>query len=212
MGEVVEGLVWPEKFALANAWETSPLIRATFRSNSSALLTWVKPNLVGVASLRALSLNRKAIELAIDVWSAHSHVAKSPPVHWLKQEVGQLYALLTSGSDGDKSLSIYVDAWGCKRLISLSIRRWKAPIHMLRDRSLATLFDSMTASWGEQAEEAVDSADEDVPAEPYPEPSPPPSPSPAPAMPIPSSPLPSPHETIANLQWQIDILQFPVLH
>ena len=86
----MEGLVWPEKFALANAWETSPLIRATFRSNSSALLTWVKPNLVGVASLRALSLNRKAIELAIDVWSAHSHVAKSPPVHWLKQEAGDV--------------------------------------------------------------------------------------------------------------------------
>ena len=76
---------WPAKFALAEAWESSPLIRAAFRKNG-VLLIWPKPDTVGVASMKALSLNRKVIEMALDVWCFHSDSAKSPPVDWLKRE------------------------------------------------------------------------------------------------------------------------------
>ena len=53
-------------------------------------------------------------------------------------QVMELYNLLSVGPDQreSKAVSIYVDAWGIKRLVSLAIRRWKAPIYRLRDSYL----------------------------------------------------------------------------
>ena len=155
---------WPENSLLAKRWESDGLIRAIFRTNKSCLLAWLKPTLVGVASLRALALNKTAVTIALDVWCQVTTQAKSPPVDWLKQEAGptdhvedpftqgiynnnsclvsqppckpvqvtELYGMLSAGADESRSVAIYVDAWGLKRLISLAIRRWKAPIHRLR--------------------------------------------------------------------------------
>ena len=90
MGEVVvedagAPTGWPRKFALAELWESSPLLRSAFR-NSGVLLAWPKPDTVGVASMRALSINRLATEMALTIWCDHSPTPKSPPVQWLKQE------------------------------------------------------------------------------------------------------------------------------
>ena len=79
---------WPAKFELAKLWEADGLIRATWRVNKFKLLCWVKPTLVGVASLRALALNKKAVELALLTWTSFATMPKSPPVDWLKQEAG----------------------------------------------------------------------------------------------------------------------------
>ena len=57
---------------------------------------------------------------------------KPPPV-----QVSELYNLLSvSPGEETRAISIYVDAWGLKRLMSLALRRWKAPIHQLRDPHL----------------------------------------------------------------------------
>ena len=90
MGEVVNEDAgaqarWPTPFALADAWESSPLIRAAFPKNG-VRLQWPKPDTVGVASMKALSLNRMVVETALDVWCFHSQLAKSPPIQWLKEE------------------------------------------------------------------------------------------------------------------------------
>ena len=99
----------------------------------------------------------------------------------------------------DVTVRVYVDAWGLKRLVSLAIRRWKAPINSLRDpplnfyvtfalrahpthpeafpttqdRSLMPLLDAMTEAWGADAAEEdgyeVNSVNE-TPEEPDPEP------------------------------------------
>ena len=50
-------------------------------------------------------------------------------------KVGILYGLLARA--GNRQASIYADSWGIKRLISLAIRRWKAPIRGFRDHLAA---------------------------------------------------------------------------
>ena len=77
---------WPQKFELARQLESNGLIRYIFRVNRGKLLEWVKPTLVGVASLRALGLNKLAVQLSLKCWCENSAVPKSPPVDWLKQE------------------------------------------------------------------------------------------------------------------------------
>ena len=79
---------WPDKFILARHWESNGLIRAAFRMNQGKLLSLVKPSLVGVASLRAFSLNKLAVELTLDKLAVCTATAKSPPVDWLKPEAG----------------------------------------------------------------------------------------------------------------------------
>ena len=79
-------VTWPTRFLLAKHWEAHTLIRAAFRLNDGKLLSWVSPQLVGVASLRALSINKLAIQLTLEKWCATTSTPKSPPVDWLKQE------------------------------------------------------------------------------------------------------------------------------
>lgn len=60
-------------------------------SSFGKMLRWPKVELTGIATLSALSLNRQAVCDVLSVWAAHSNKeAKSPPVHWLKQEVLKL--------------------------------------------------------------------------------------------------------------------------
>ena len=66
----------------------------------------------------------------------------------------------------------------------------------------------MTSAWGEHPEEAADSADEDGPADEDPYASESREPAPEPAIPV-ASPQRSDSETIASLEWQIDILVSP---
>ena len=77
---------WPEKGLLTKAWEEDAGVRDMFRANKGHLLAWPNPQLVGVASLRALSLNVGVVKLAIEVWGSVCTQAKSMVVDWLKQE------------------------------------------------------------------------------------------------------------------------------
>ncbi|CAE7190626.1 unnamed protein product [Symbiodinium pilosum] len=110
-------------------------IRNSFRMNKSQLLAWCSPKLVGVASLKSLALNVPVIKLAIQIWGSHTSVPKTMPIDWLKQEVSGLHDLLRPGVS-NRSVAVYVDSWGIKRLATLAMRRWKAPIGALRDSYL----------------------------------------------------------------------------
>ncbi|CAE7779252.1 unnamed protein product [Symbiodinium sp. CCMP2592] len=144
--------LWPEKGALCRALEESRDVRAVFRANKNHLLAWPKPDLVGVASLRAMALNVTVLKVSLEVWAATSPICKSMSVDWLKEEVTQVHLLLNPGVS-KQAVGIYVDSWGIKRLSTLAMRRWKAPIATLRDRSLRILFYIMTEAWGEYAPE-----------------------------------------------------------
>ena len=66
-----------------------------------------------------------------------AHVIKSVQVAMtvntsLSLKVGHLYELLIPGCN-KKSVGIYVDSWGTKRLVTLAIRRWRSPVTELRD-------------------------------------------------------------------------------
>ncbi|CAE7354230.1 unnamed protein product [Symbiodinium sp. KB8] len=133
--------------------EESRDVRAAFRSNRNHLLAWPSPELVGVASLKSMALNVSVLSVALQVWASTSPICKSMSVDWLKAEVTQVHTLLNPGVSR-KAVGIYVDAWGLKRLATLAMRRWRAPITSLRDRSLHVLFHIMTDAWGEYAPEA----------------------------------------------------------
>ena len=80
-----------------------------------------------------------------------------------------------------------------------------------KDHSLRVLFETMTSAWGENPEEAADSADEDGSADDDPYAGEPDNGAPESAVPAASSEHsePRPAETIASLSWQIDILMSP---
>ena len=77
---------WPEKGALSKAMEEDGAIRNSFRANRSQLLAWPSPNLVGVASLKALGLNVHAVGLALQIWGSCHSTPKTMPIDWLKEE------------------------------------------------------------------------------------------------------------------------------
>ena len=77
---------WPDDNVLAMAWEAEAKVRESFRLNKSQLLAWPSPQLVGVASLRALALNVPVIQLALKAWGETCDFAKSMAVDWLKRE------------------------------------------------------------------------------------------------------------------------------
>ncbi|CAE7669203.1 unnamed protein product [Symbiodinium sp. CCMP2592] len=93
--------VWPEMGKLSSMWEGSNDIRALFRDNKQKLLKWPSPSVVGVASLKALSLNIALVNQAIEVWAEVNPTPKTMSVDWLKQ---------------DRSLQVLFDtmtaAWG----------------------------------------------------------------------------------------------------
>ena len=77
---------WPASHQLAKTLEQNALVRELFRNNNSHLLKWPKPDLVGVASMSALSLNKMIIKEVLLLWGTVCNEPKSPPVDWLKQE------------------------------------------------------------------------------------------------------------------------------
>ena len=77
---------WPPRHALASLLEENFSVKKNLRETGRMLL-WPKPELVGLASLQALSLNRMAISDALQIWGSHSNdEVKSPPVEWIKDE------------------------------------------------------------------------------------------------------------------------------
>lgn len=77
---------WPPRHALASLLEENFYVRKNLREGGR-MLTWPKPELTGLATLQALSLNRMAISDALQIWGSHSkEEVKSPPVEWLKDE------------------------------------------------------------------------------------------------------------------------------
>ena len=78
--------VWPERHAFANALEENSTIRQLFRTNKNQLLCWPSPQLVGVASLKALAMNVDVVKIALGVWGEVMDYPKSMQVDWLKQE------------------------------------------------------------------------------------------------------------------------------
>ena len=77
---------WPEKGCLAKAWEGEPEVRRCFRDAKSHLLVWPSVQLVGAASMRALSMNVPIIQVALQIWGGFSQECKAMPIDWLKQE------------------------------------------------------------------------------------------------------------------------------
>ncbi|CAE7310653.1 unnamed protein product [Symbiodinium necroappetens] len=159
-------LVWPDDGLLASAFEEDNGIRTLYRENRGHLLRWPSPELVGVASMKALALNVQVLAIALRIWGQVTPVPKGMSVDWLKKDVTKLHEMLSVGGKG-KTVPVYVDSWGIKRLATLAMRRWKSPIAKLRDSSLHVLFDIMTQAWGEEAAEPEpeNDGDDDVIAE-----------------------------------------------
>ena len=84
--EIVPRQAWPKPHELSNSLEQSLWMRDFFRENHCHLLKWPKPDLVGVASLNALALNKAVIKETLETWGSVCNEPKSPPVDWLKQE------------------------------------------------------------------------------------------------------------------------------
>ena len=81
---------WPERHALAVLWEQDPEIRDIFRKNQGQLLGWPSPQLVGVASMRALAMNVPVLKTALTHWGETVDFPKSLSVDYLKQEASNL--------------------------------------------------------------------------------------------------------------------------
>lgn len=81
------GTPWPAEHMLASVWEENGAVRHRIRMTGK-ILEWPRKELTGIATLTSLSFNSQAIADAIKVWSTTSKAAKSPPLKWLKQEVG----------------------------------------------------------------------------------------------------------------------------
>lgn len=77
---------WPEKHVFAKQLESDVFVRDSFRTNKSQLLRWTSPETVGIASLKALSLNVQVIKICLEVWGSVSALPKAMAIDWLKEE------------------------------------------------------------------------------------------------------------------------------
>ena len=151
-GAMAAASAWPQKGLLCETWDGHGLIREQLRSKQK-LLQWPSPKCTGVANRANLVENRFQVECILKVWIPHTSSPKSPPIEWLRSEVPwcselfsnvflkhhgqdcntmhapyslevkQLHQLLVSKPD---SITMYVDEWGCKRLTSMVMRRFRA--------------------------------------------------------------------------------------
>ncbi|OLQ01812.1 hypothetical protein AK812_SmicGene15397 [Symbiodinium microadriaticum] len=100
--------VWPEEGKLSSAYEGNEEIRALFRNNKQKLLGWPSPTVVGVASMRALSLNVVAVKIAIEMWATVCPEPKGISVDYLKQVMtaawGQDAPIEDGGDDRDDAV------------------------------------------------------------------------------------------------------------
>ena len=93
---------WPGQDELAKLLEADAGVRECFRANKAQLLSWPSPQLVGVASLKALSLNVGVIKLALQVWGNSCDFPKAMAIDWLKREalnihIYCMHVVLSSG-------------------------------------------------------------------------------------------------------------------
>ncbi|CAE7246994.1 unnamed protein product [Symbiodinium microadriaticum] len=187
---------WPEKGCLAKAWEGEPEVRRCFRDAKSHLLVWPSVQLVGAASMRALSMNVPIIQVALQIWGGFSQECKAMPIDWLKQEVQELHGMLNPATTNRQ------------------------------DRNLHVLFDTMTQSWGQDPylhnDEENEEAAEELDGEPLEDPEPPaPSEADRGAGPAPDTEtadsaaaagaaeeaLMDPEDELASLQWQLRVME-----
>ena len=77
---------WPDQDELSCALEADAGVRESFRANRAQLLAWPSPQLVGVASLKALALNVGVVKLALRVWGKTCDYPKAMAIDWLKRE------------------------------------------------------------------------------------------------------------------------------
>ena len=80
---------WPPLHQLAKMWDAHEFVRAQLRA-SGKILSWPSPASTGVASKASLKLNRFPMQILLKVWAAHCETPKSPPIAWLRQEVGSV--------------------------------------------------------------------------------------------------------------------------
>ena len=76
---------WPAKHSLSKKWDAHPLIREQVRLNGR-LLSWQRPEAVGVANKASVALNRFVLLILMEEWVSHAPTPKSPPIGWLRQE------------------------------------------------------------------------------------------------------------------------------
>ncbi|CAE7220191.1 unnamed protein product [Symbiodinium sp. CCMP2592] len=93
------------------------------------LLSWPSRVTIGAASQAALVLNRTPIMILIEQWGSVCEEPKSVPIKWMRDEVKRLHEMFNQAD----AVDIVVDQWGCKRLCSLAIRRFRAGIRSFRD-------------------------------------------------------------------------------
>lgn len=89
--EAGDGESWPPLHQLTNVWEEDASIRRALRRDGRMLVWPEGKELIGVATLQALTLNRPAVADALVIWGAHSEEAKSPPIEWLKVEASGVF-------------------------------------------------------------------------------------------------------------------------
>ena len=118
--------------------------------STGKLLIWDSPAATGVANKASLRANRFAVMAVLELWVSASDAPKSPPIGWLRAEAGvlhdrlhtpiffkpsylqvkQIHQMLTATPS---IVNQYVDDWGCKRLTSWCIRRFRTGQGNFRD-------------------------------------------------------------------------------
>ena len=83
----------PPEGQLAKAWEANALVRQQLR-DEQRLLSWPSKATTGVASQRALILNRVPVMVAVSEWAAVCNEPKSVPIDWIREEACGVYRCL----------------------------------------------------------------------------------------------------------------------
>ena len=152
----------PKLHELAKLWDAHAVVREQVRATGKLLL-WPSAKQTGVISKASLSTNRHVILAIVDVWSSTCKTPKAPNIPWLRQEVlssetprimccsstdlihypimrhgvlhpvevEEIHRLLTPVVD---KVNVYVDQWGCKRLCTWAIRRFRCGQTKFRDQ------------------------------------------------------------------------------
>ncbi|CAE7355826.1 unnamed protein product [Symbiodinium sp. CCMP2456] len=100
---------WPEKHVFAKQLESDVFVRDSFRTNKSQLLRWTSPETVGIASLKALSLNVQVIKICLEVWGSVSALPKAMAIDWLKEVMTEAWGE-DPGADDDPEDDAPADA------------------------------------------------------------------------------------------------------
>lgn len=83
-GEDVAPSLWPPEGELAAAWEAELAVRDGFRKRDH-FTDW-PVGATGVQSVKAMSLNPRALEVLAEQWCPQIPYAKSVPIDYMRQE------------------------------------------------------------------------------------------------------------------------------